>query len=91
MLEGSTFTWIAIFSVSAAIVNAIGIFAIYKYKEWAEKAKTYFMCFAAGVLISVPLTFALPNAIGKNFYAGFAALAGVFLALFIVFTKMSPA
>lgn len=81
MLEGSTFTWIAIFSTSAAVVNAIGIFAIYKYKEWAVKAKTYFMCFAAGVLISVPLTFALPNAIGKNFYSGFAALAG-FLYMF---------
>ncbi|MGM0531134.1 MAG: ZIP family metal transporter [Bacteroidota bacterium] len=81
MLEGSTFSWIAIFSVGAAVVNAIGIFAIYKYKAWAEKAKTYFMCFAAGVLISVPLTFALPNAIEKNFYSGFAALVG-FLYMF---------
>ena len=33
MIEFSTFTWIAIFSVSAAVVNAIGIFAIYCFYE----------------------------------------------------------
>jgi zinc transporter ZupT len=77
----STFDWIAIFAISAAVVNSVGIFAIYKHKEWANKAKTYFMCFAAGVLISVPLMFALPNAVEKNFYAGFAALIG-FLFMF---------
>ena len=80
-MEMSTFEWVAIFAISAAIVNSIGIFAIFKYKEWAEKTKSYFMCFAAGVLITVPLTFALPNAIEKNFYSGFAALVG-FLFMF---------
>ncbi|MFW5944872.1 MAG: ZIP family metal transporter [Bacteroidota bacterium] len=81
MAENSTFIWIAVFAVSSAIVNATGIFVLYKNKELAEKTKTYFMCFAAGVLISVPLAFALPNAIEKNFYSGFAALAG-FLYMF---------
>lgn len=78
----STFGWIAIFAVSAALVNAVGIFAIYKNKEWVEKTKTYFMCFAAGVLISTPLMLALPKAVSKNSYAGFAALAG-FLFMFL--------
>lgn len=77
----STFAWIAIFAISATIVNSLGIFAIFKNKEWAERAKVYFMCFAAGVLISVPLVFALPNAVEKNFHAGFAALIG-FLFMF---------
>jgi zinc and cadmium transporter len=81
MFEFSTFTWVAIFAVSAAVINAFGILTIYKYKEWAERAKTYFMCFAAGVLIAVPLMLAFPEAVEKNFYAGFAALVG-FLFMF---------
>jgi len=81
MVQLSTFSWIAIFALSAAAVNGLGIYAIYKNKRWAEKAKTYLLCFAAGVLISVPLMFAFPNAINKNFYAGFAALVG-FLFMF---------
>lgn len=76
MTGASTFTWIIIFAAGAAIVNSIGIIIIHRNKEWAEKLKPYFMCFAAGVLISIPLMFALPEAIRKNFYAGFTALAG---------------
>jgi zinc and cadmium transporter len=78
MIELSTFAWVAIFAIGAAIINTIGILVIHKSEELAEKLKPYFMCFAAGVLISVPLMFALPEAIGKNFYAGFAALIGFF-------------
>jgi zinc and cadmium transporter len=81
MFEFSTFTWVAIFAISAAIINALGILTIYKNKEWAERAKTYFMCFAAGVLISVPLMSAFPEAVEKNHYAGFFALLG-FLFMF---------
>lgn len=81
MIELSTFGWIAIFAIGATIVNGLGIYAIYKKKRWAERAKTYFMCFAAGVLISVPLMLTFPQAVQKNFYAGFAALFG-FLFMF---------
>lgn len=77
----STFVWIALFALLAAAVNGFGIFAIFKYREWAEKAKTYFMCFAAGVLLSTPLMLALPKAIQKNPNAGFVALGG-FLFMF---------
>jgi zinc and cadmium transporter len=76
-----TFAWISIFAIVAAIVNGVGIWVIFKNKEWAEKAKTYFMCFAAGVLISSPLIVAFPQAIEKNSYAGYATLAG-FLFMF---------
>ena len=76
-----TSIWLTGFALFAAVVNGIGILAIFKHSEWAEKAKTYFMCFAAGVLVSVPLVLILPKAIEKSFYAGFFALFG-FLFMF---------
>ncbi len=76
-----TFIWISIFAISAAVVNTLGILAVHRHREGAEKAKTYLMCFAAGVLISTPLMLALPQAVKKNTWAGFIALAG-FLFMF---------
>jgi zinc transporter ZupT len=77
----NTFMWVAGFALSAALVNSLGILAIIRYREWAEKSKSYFMCFAAGILVSTPLILALPEAIQKNSFAGFAALLG-FLFMF---------
>lgn len=82
MMEMTTFIWVALFAIAAAIVNSIGILFVYHNQKWVEKAKTLFMCFAAGVLISTPLMFALPNAVAKNSYAGFLALIG-FLFMFV--------
>ncbi len=82
MAELSTFTWIAIFAIFSAIVNSLGIFVIYKNKKWTSRVTAYFMCFAAGVLISTPLVFAFPNAIKMNHYAGLAALIGFLFMLF---------
>ena len=76
-----TFIYIASFALISALINGLGILAIFKYREWAEKAKTYFICFAAGMLVSTPLLITLPIAIEKNFYAGFIALFG-FLFMF---------
>jgi len=81
MNESNIFIWIAIFAILSIIVNGLGILAIYRYKGWAEKAKIYFMCFAAGLLVSVPLMVTLPKAIKSNFYAGLLALLG-FLFMF---------
>jgi len=75
------FYWIARFAIVAALVNSAGIVAIFRYREWAERYLTYFMCFAAGVLLSTPLLLALPNAIANNSNAGFSALGG-FLFMF---------
>lgn len=77
----TTFTWISIFALSAMLINSIGIWFVYKNKAWSEKYKTYFMCFAAGVLIASPLIMAFPEAISKNPKAGLAALVG-FLFMF---------
>lgn len=82
MLKLSTFTWVAIFALSAMVVNSIGILVIYKNKVWAEKNVEYFMCFAAGVLISSPLIMAFPQAIEKNPNAGLAALIGFVFMFF---------
>lgn len=78
----NSFTWMASFAVAAMIVNSIGIFAIYKNRKWAEKNKEYFMCFAAGVLISSPLIMAFPEAVQKNPNSGLAALAGFMFMYF---------
>ena len=82
MIELSTFLWILIFALGAMLVNSVGIWAIYKNSEWAEKTKDYWMCFAAGILISSPLIMAFPQALQKNSYAGFAALAGFIFMYF---------
>jgi zinc transporter ZupT len=78
----TSFAWVAIFAVSAAIINAMGIWAVYKNKAWSDKAKNFFICFAAGVLITTPLVFAFPNAVDNSPYAGFAALAGFLFMYF---------
>jgi zinc transporter ZupT len=82
LFENSRFTWIAVFAIAAMIVNSIGIFVIYKNRKWAEKNKGYFMCFAAGVLISSPLIMAFPEAVQKNPNAGLAALGGFMFMFF---------
>lgn len=74
--------WIAIFALGAMVVNTIGILVIYKNKEWALKAKEYFMCFAAGVLVTSPLVMAFPEALSANPNAGLAALVGFMFMYF---------
>lgn len=76
MNQNDPFPLILLFSFSAMLVNSLGIYVIYRNKSWAEKTQEYFMCFAAGMLITSPLIMALPEAIGKNKQAGIAALAG---------------
>lgn len=76
-----TFVWISVFAFLAALVNAIGILTVFRYRELAEKMMTYLMCFAAGVLITTPLILALPTAVARNPHAGFMALGG-FLFMF---------
>jgi zinc and cadmium transporter len=70
------FLWIALFAISSAIINAVGIMAVHNKQTWTESAKTLFMCFASGVLIAVPLMYTLPKATTMNANAGIAALVG---------------
>ncbi len=81
MFELGVFAWIVLFAFFALIVNSLGILTIYRNKELAERANVYFMCFAAGILITVPLVLVFPEAVENSTYAGFAALIG-FLFMF---------
>lgn len=57
----NTFWPPAIASFLACLVTTIGIYVISKYRKWGEKHITYFMCFAAGVLISVSFIHIIPK------------------------------
>lgn len=82
MFTDSTFYFVALFALSAMVVNSIGIWVIYKNKQWVDRNIEYFMCFAAGVLIASPLIIAFPEALEKNPDAGLAALAGFIFMFF---------
>ncbi|MFY9603746.1 MAG: ZIP family metal transporter [bacterium] len=72
----------ALFALGAMVINSIGIWVMYKNREWAERNKEYFMCFAAGMLISSPLMVAFPEALALNGHAGLAALVGFIFMFF---------
>ena len=76
----STFGAVISASFLACVVTTIGIYVISKYERWAREHSTYFMCFAAGVLISVSFMHIIPKAFGMNGAAPMFLLAG-FLAI----------
>jgi len=67
-------------SLLACGVTTIGIYAISKYEKWAREHSGYFVCFAAGVLISVSFMHIIPKAFAMNSAAPVYLLAG-FLAI----------
>lgn len=85
MTSWSSLPWIGIFAIGAMIINGIGIFAVYHNRDFAERNKAYFICFAAGVLITAPLVHILPHAMVENQYAGISALGGF---MFMFFSNM---
>lgn len=55
--------WTALLtSLAAATVTCIGIWTIRRYAEWGRAHAAYFMCFAAGVLISASFMHMIPRA-----------------------------
>ncbi len=69
--------WIAFSaSVLAAGVTTSGIFVIHYFKEWGERNSTYFICFAAGVLVSVSFLHLIPKSFDMNVQAPIYLLAG---------------
>jgi zinc and cadmium transporter len=70
-------------SLLAALVTAAGIFTIRRYEAWGRKYSIYFVCFAAGVLISVSFLHIIPKAFEMNVHAPAYLLLGfVLLHLF---------
>lgn len=65
-------------SILAAAVTSLGIYTIRRFAGWGTRNVAYFMCFAAGVLISATFLHMVPKAIGLNPRAPAWLLAGFF-------------
>lgn len=75
--------WTALFTSSmAAVVTCLGIYTIRRFSGWGQRNTTYFICFAAGVLISASFLHIIPEAFGMNPRAPFWMLGG-FLGLHV--------
>ena len=73
--------WIAlVVSSSAAAVTTLGIYTIRNFETWGRRNTAYFMCFAAGVLISASFLHIIPKSFSMNPHAGVYLLIG-FLGL----------
>ncbi len=78
----STF-WTALStSLVAALVTSVGIYTIRRFSEWGHRNLTYFICFAAGVLVSASFLHIIPKAFSMNPRAPMWLLAG-FLGLYL--------
>jgi len=70
-------------SVMAAFVTSIGIYIIRRFEKWGRENTIYFICFAAGVLVSVSFLHIIPKAFSMNPNASFYLFAGyLFMHLF---------
>ncbi|MDX9785783.1 MAG: ZIP family metal transporter [Desulfobacterales bacterium] len=58
----NTFWTALVTSILAALVTSMGIYTIRRFTAWGERNTTYFMCFAAGVLISASFLHIIPKA-----------------------------
>jgi zinc and cadmium transporter len=66
-------------STLAALVTAIGIWVIRRYEAWGRRYSIYFVCFAAGVLISVSFLHIVPKSFEMNAHAPAYLLGGYLL------------
>ncbi|MGD9349610.1 MAG: ZIP family metal transporter, partial [Desulfobacterales bacterium] len=73
--------WTALGASSlAALVTTIGIYVIRRFERWGRDNTIYFICFAAGVLISVSFLHIIPKAFSMNanspayLFAGYISL-----------------
>ena len=62
----------------AAIVTALGVYTIRRFADWGHRNTTYFMCFAAGVLISASFLHIVPKSLSMNPRASVWLLVGFF-------------
>jgi len=63
-------------SLLAALVTSVGIYVIRHFERWGRENSIYFICFAAGVLISVSFLHIIPKAFSMNADAGIYLFAG---------------
>ena len=60
----------------AALVTSIGIYVVRHFEQWGRRNTIYFICFAAGVLISVSFLHIIPKAFSMNANAPVYLFAG---------------
>jgi zinc transporter ZupT len=65
-------------SLLAALVTALGIATIRRFAGWGHRNTAYFMCFAAGVLISAAFLHIIPKAFSMTAQAPASLLLGFF-------------
>ncbi|MFO8084915.1 MAG: hypothetical protein R6U27_11420, partial [Desulfobacterales bacterium] len=67
-------------SLLAALVTSIGICVIRRFEKWGRNNSIYFVCFAAGVLISVSFLHRTARAAGRprrpRLFSGTSAPSG---------------
>jgi zinc and cadmium transporter len=78
----NTFASVLLASLLACVVTTIGIFVISRYEQWGREHSTYFISFAAGVLISVSFIHIIPKSFEMNRTAPIFLLVG-FLAIYL--------
>jgi zinc and cadmium transporter len=65
-------------SIMAAFITSLGIFTIRRFTGWGQRNTTYFMCFAAGVLISASFLHIIPKSFRMSAQAPVWLLVGFF-------------
>ncbi len=74
----NTFWTALLMSSAAAAVTTIGIYTIRHFGEWGRRKSSYFICFAAGVLISASFLHIIPKSFSMNPNAPVYLLVGFF-------------
>jgi len=74
----TTFWTALLTSLAAAVVTSLGIWTIRRFADWGHRNTAYFMCFAAGVLISASFLHMIPKAFSLNPHAPAWLLGGFF-------------
>jgi ZIP family zinc transporter len=66
VLAQNTFWTALATSLLAAVVTSTGIYTIRRFADWGQRNTAYFMCFAAGVLISASFLHMIPKSFSLN-------------------------
>jgi zinc transporter ZupT len=72
--------WPAIaMSTLGALVTGAGVYAVRNHEPWTRRNRTYFISFAAGVLLAASLLHLIPESLSRNAAAPSGVLAGYLL------------
>jgi zinc transporter ZupT len=69
-------------STLAATFTTLGIYSIRRFENWAQRNSTYFVSFAAGVLVAASFLYIVPKSFAMNTQGAAYLLAG-FVALYL--------